>query len=58
MVLNIEWSHTIYRYHISSLCGQTQEVNEIMRQTLIHGALNLERLGRHGTFNTLQSGDD
>jgi len=28
------------------VCGQTQEVNEIMRQTLIHGALNLERLGR------------
>ena len=26
------------------VCGQTQEVNEIMRQTLIHGALNLERL--------------
>ena len=33
------------------VCGQTQEVNEIMRQTLIHGALNLERLGRHGTLN-------
>jgi len=32
--------------------GQTQEVNEIMRQTLIHGALNLERLGRHGTFKS------
>ena len=32
------------------VCGQTQEVNEIMRQRLIHGALNLERLGRHGTF--------
>jgi len=27
-------------------------VNEIMRQTLIHGALNLERLGRHGTFKS------
>ena len=34
------------------VCGQTQEVNEIMRQTLIHGALNLERLGRHGTFKS------
>ena len=32
------------------VCGQIQEVNEMMRQTLIHGALNLERLGRHGTF--------
>ena len=30
------------------VCGQTQEVNEIMRQALIHGALHLERLGRHG----------
>ena len=36
------------------VCGQTREVNEIMRQTLIHGALNLERLGRHGTFNLLK----
>ena len=34
------------------VCGQTQEVNEIMRQKLIHGALNLERLGRHGTFKS------
>ena len=34
------------------VCGQTQEVSEIMRQTLIHGALNLERLGRHGTFKS------
>ena len=34
------------------VCGQTQEVNEIMRQTLIHGALNLERLGQHGTFKS------
>jgi len=34
------------------VCGQTQEVNEIMRQTLIHVALNLERLGRHGTFKS------
>jgi len=23
-----------------------------MRQTLIHGAMNLERLGRHGTFKS------
>ena len=34
------------------VCGQMQEVNEIMRQMLIHGALNLERLGRHGTFKS------
>jgi len=34
------------------VCGQTQEVNEIMRQMFIHGALNLERLGRHGTFKS------
>ena len=34
------------------VCGQTPDVNEIMRQTLIHGALNLERLGRHGTFKS------
>ena len=34
------------------VCGQTQEVNDIMRQTLINGAMNLERLGRHGTFQS------
>ena len=34
------------------VCGQTQEVNEIMKQKLIHGALNLECLGWHGTFKS------
>ena len=34
------------------VCGETQELNEIMRQMLIHSALNLERLGRHGTFKS------
>jgi len=52
MVLNRGWSHTIYRYHISSCMWSDTGSNEIMRQTLIHGALNLERLGRHGTFKS------
>ena len=48
-----EGGHVQFTVIISLVvCGQTHEVNEIMRQTLIHGALNLERLGRHGTFKS------
>ena len=52
MVLKRGRSHKFTFIISLVVCGQTQEVNEIMRQMLIHGALNLERLGRNGTFKS------
>ena len=52
MVLNRGWTHTIYRYHISSCMWSDTGSERDDETNVIHGALNLERLCRHGTFKS------